>query len=251
MMIDIIILGIIFVLFILGFQKGALNQFFSIAALMCAVFFAGTIGGKIYTLVHPSTSLSPMYLMPICNILAGMLIYIVLKIISIALERLILGAGFTLERTNQLIGGMFGIVKGLVVVVLVIFVFDLFGNNSFKPIQFYRDLTKDSITVKVVSKINPLQKLAAIPMIMKMREKFEEQIGSNINLFNETMNNDELNKLLNDKAMNQVLNSGDIVNVLRNKELETLMNNPQIKSMLNEINKNKPSNQQTMNLFGN
>lgn len=117
--IDIIILALVAIMVILGFRKGFIISLATLAALALGIYAAIRFSGFATGLIRAHTDISADYLPIVSFVVTFVLIMVLVLLLGKLLEKLVdvVGIGFL----NHLAGGVFGLVKGVLLLSLLFF----------------------------------------------------------------------------------------------------------------------------------
>ncbi len=126
---DIIILCILGILIIHGIWKGFILSLATLVALVlgiwAAIHFSGYISTFLVKIFHPSGA----WLTILSYILTFLLVVLVIILIARLLEKVVKTVGLGIP--NRIIGGLFGLLKGILVVSFLLFVLVHFDSNDY------------------------------------------------------------------------------------------------------------------------
>ena len=119
--IDWIFIGLILLMIVHGYLKGFIEELFSWAALVLAIWVAILLNSSGAAFIR-DRYIQNMRVVP--ELLAFIAIFLIIMIIVKLLERILKNviAGAHLGGVNRVLGAVFGVVEGLAITVLVIFV---------------------------------------------------------------------------------------------------------------------------------
>ena len=148
---DIIILSLVALLVIHGVTKGFIISLASLIALVLGIYiavnFSNYIGVVLTDSLHPSHTWLPILSFTI----TFLIVVIIVMLIAKALEKLVdlVGMGIL----NHIFGGIFGLVKGILLVSVLLFIISCFDPKEklIKP-----KVKKESMIYGYVSKVFPL-----------------------------------------------------------------------------------------------
>ena len=125
---DIIILCILGLLIFNGIRKGFIISLASLVALILgiwvAVHFSGYMSSWLVKTFHPSGT----WLSVLSFTLTFLLVVIVVMIIAKLLEKVVKTVGLGL--LNRIVGGLFGLIKGVIIISVLLFIIVSFDRNG-------------------------------------------------------------------------------------------------------------------------
>ena len=140
---DIVLAGVLFLFFIIGFVKGIIRTIVHLAALILTVYMILNSGQFVKYELMNYFSLNPTVSTILAYFVMILIIILIAKFVNMILDKLV--EIFQLKFINRLLGGLFGIFNGaLLIAIFLVFL-------EFLPVQeeFYQ-ITKDSYIINYV-----------------------------------------------------------------------------------------------------
>jgi len=214
-------------MFVVGYLKGGLNQLFGLAALFCAFFLASPIGMVLYKKLI--SSYAYFFMLPVFTIAAGILIYLIVKLIGKILESVILGSKAMLA-SNKVLGACLGGAKAVLVIIALIFMFDLIF--KLMPLPSVQAKMQNSFVVKNLIKVNPAGKLEFIPKLLNADQGIKEKIA-NLKFKEMDLPDYDFGQYVDFNEMQEKVTNSTLVQWMKDFRLKALYENKQIREILN------------------
>lgn len=219
-------IGIFIVLFcILGFIKGAIRQFFSILAFISASIISAVVP---YFIKLPiGSDSSPVWGYIILAVLIWVPAYLILNSIGRFIANRMLKGGVKLG--DHLWGLCFGGIKGLMIVMLVVFLIDSLPANIKQFLPAVNNALEES---KVVSSIQPYSPFLKLHIM--------QNLGLVISSVNDPdymellVDDPGFQKLIKQESIKAVLNDPELKDILKGKQYLKFIMHPKIQQLVRD-----------------
>lgn len=225
MIFDLIFLGIIFLFFIIGYLKGAVNQLLTLSGIFLAYYFSQDLSNLI--LRNISLNENIFVISQLLKIVSAIIIYVLAKLSAIILEFTILKGNIIINKGNRLIGGGIGLFKGILLgfVFLLSIAFMVKGNIQF--INKYKTETEKSISLKMVFELDLLKKVEFISMLTRVNKEISGKLKNNTEMkdpmIKKIMDNPKLKKLMKEKSSIEKINSAEMDDIFKDPKISEVL----------------------------
>ncbi|MFH1239361.1 MAG: CvpA family protein [bacterium] len=249
MLIDLLILLIIALLVLIGIVRGAIRQIIGLAGVTAGVILATRFYAAFSKVILKIHGLSVLKADLISWLVMSVVIYIIIKVLGFFLEKKPLVKGMVKGKLDKILGGFFGGLKALVMIMIIVFLADvlvtvqlmrmdqeglqksgrsvaekaagsihssliasnLIKHNPFKEFKLAKGL---NYYAQLQNKPGELKKLAQREDVKKLLENKKIQA---------LVEDEKLQKALADKNYAQLLNNEKILEIMNDKELRELL----------------------------
>jgi uncharacterized membrane protein required for colicin V production len=211
--IDLILVGFVALIAILGFIRGVVSQAMSIFGLIAAYFFSTQLSNFFVDRIAHEFGSSQNYARPFSVLWAAILIYIVCRLIGFAVEKILINQSGSLKTLNRVGGGLLGAVKGCLILIIGFYILRLVPKEKLEThapripqSRMYQFFAKNELldTKYIDTLVEPVAKPVE-EMIHSKTEKLPGQTAKSVThpkskkIVEKTeskMNNEELDKVL-------------------------------------------------------
>jgi len=123
--IDLILIGFIVLIAILGFIRGVISQAMSVVGLIAAYMFSGRLSEFAVDRIAQEMGSSQSYARPFAILWAAILIYIGCRLIGFGIEKLLVNQSDSLKALNRVGGGFLGAIKGCLILMIGFYILRL------------------------------------------------------------------------------------------------------------------------------
>lgn len=211
--IDLILVGFIVLIAILGFIRGVISQAMSVVGLIAAYMFSGRLSEFAVDRIAQEMGSSQSYARPFAILWAAILIYIGCRLIGFGIEKLLVNQSDSLKALNRVGGGFLGAIKGCLILMIGFYILRLVPQEKLEAhapkipqSRMYQFLAKNQFmdTKYIDTLVEPVTKPAQELIESKTPAPVKEAVKSvthpkNKKVIEKTeakMNNEELNKVL-------------------------------------------------------
>ena len=222
---DIVIIVMVLIFILLGIWRGLVLQLFNVAGLIFAYLLARPFGGLMEGFFARLTS-APAAAHLISLTVAGMLVYLIVAIIGRFINRQVKEGGDGLNWRNRMWGGIVGLVKGLLVSLVLLFIIDAIprplsaeGGEEPEPLS-------PSALLKAAHYINPLpdtQYIQQLTQILQSKEAGEE-----------LKDDPDLKKLLEYEKIQKVLDDHELMDAIERRDFKYLFHDEKLRELLKD-----------------
>jgi membrane protein required for colicin V production len=143
---DIVLTGVLFLFFVIGFVKGLVRTIIHLLAMVLTVYMVFNSGHLVRQELMKYFSFNPTISTVLAYIVMILVIMLMAKFITLIMSKLV--EILQLKFLNRLLGGLFGVLNGVFFIIIFLVLIE------FLPVQeeFYR-ATKDSYIINYVKNI--------------------------------------------------------------------------------------------------
>lgn len=209
-------IGIFIILFcILGFAKGVIRQFFGIVAFIIASVASLVVPH--FVKLPDTESVSPVWGQIILSILIWIPAFLILNSVGKFIAKRMTKKG--IKFTDRLWGLVFGGIKGLIIVILIIFLLDLFPIDS--------GIFGDSKIISAIQPYNPLLKIQVMQNLQIIMSALSDpdymDLLNKDQGFQELRDNETIGLLLNDPELKKALAEHEFLKFITHPKIQMLI----------------------------
>lgn len=228
-----IVIGIFILIFcIFGFAKGVIRQFFSILAFIIAS--AASIIVPRFVKLPAMEGTSPIWGYIIFSILIWIPAFLIFNGLGKFVAKRMSKKG--MRFSDRLWGLVFGGVKGLIIVVLIIFLIDLLPINIKQSVPFISDVFKESKIVSMIEPYNPLLKLQIMQNLQVIASSLSDpdymELLNNDPGFQKLRQNESIKQILNDPELKKILEEHQYIKFITHPKIQLLIKDPEALKLL-------------------
>lgn len=220
---DYMITGLIALFCILGFAKGAIRQFFSILAFVIATVASVVI--PYFVNLPVIEGASPVWGYIILSILIWVPTFLVANSIGKFLSKRMTKKG--INFSSRLWGFLFGGIKGLIIVIIIIFLIDLVPSNVKESIPWVPELYRESRVVSIIQPFNPLVKIHIMENLQLILSALEDpdymEILTRDPGFQKLRQNETIKEILNDPELRKILQEHQYIKFITHPTIRALI----------------------------
>lgn len=208
---------------ILGFAKGVIRQFFSILAFILASAASLIIPHIVSLPVIEGAS--PIWGYIILSILIWVPSFLIINSIGKFFSRRMTKKG--IKFGDRLWGLVFGGIKGLIIVILIIFLLDILPDELRQSIPLVSNVFGESRIVSIIQPYNPLLKIHIMKnlqiVISSLSDPDYMELLSNDPGFQRLRQNESIKMVLNDPELKKVLEEGQFIKFITHPKVQMLI----------------------------
>ena len=231
-----LMIGILFVIFILGFIgacRGLIKEIFSLAAIGFAAVFALPLGSILEPLLNHRLGLPVLLSAILSPVAAGFLIFLIVKLVGVLVERQILAQKKkSTQRINHIGGAVVGSLKGVVFILVFLIILYNFGAAA-EAIKIFRLGSKDGLTGRLITLKYSLDKSVIGGLLKKANPLPQESFSIVDDLVDITRDPQALSKLVQDSEIEKLMHNPKIIKLTEDEELIRLISEHDFKGLLN------------------
>lgn len=214
-----IFIGVFVLLFcVVGFVKGAIRQFFSILALSAAS--AAGVLVPYFVKLPEIEGLSPIWKNIIFSIIVWIPSFLILNSVGKFIAKKMARKGPTFS--DRIWGAMFGVLKGSIILVVSIFLIDIFPSKL-------SDSIPSSKVITIIRPFNPLLKLQMLQNLQIMIHAIEDPD------YLELLNKDsKFRELKTQESVNLVLDDPDLRKIIDKQEYIKFATHPKVQDLIKD-----------------
>lgn len=222
---DYIIAGFIALFCIIGFAKGVIRQFFSILAFVIASVASVVIPH--FVNLPAIEGASPIWGYIILSILIWVPIFLIANSIGKFLSKRMAKKG--IKFSDRIWGFLFGGVKGLIIVVIIIFLIDLIPSNVKESIPIVPDLFRESRIVSIIQPYNPLIKIHIMENLQVIISALSDPDYMAL-----LANDPGFQKLRQNESIRQILNDPELRKILEERQFLKFITHPSVQALIKD-----------------
>jgi uncharacterized membrane protein required for colicin V production len=219
-------IGVLIVFFLIyGFAKGAIRQFFGIVALVLATF-ASIIIPNVFK-IPDIEGLSPVWKYVGLSVLIWIPAFLIFNSIGKFIAKKMAKKGPTFS--DRIWGAIFGSFKGILIIIIVIFLLDTLPLNVQNSIPFVSKVMNESKIVSVIRPFNPILKI-------QIMEGLQSVIAAvNDPDYLELLKKDSaFQQLKSSDAVQRIMNDADLKRAIEGKNYLRFFSNPKIQELIED-----------------
>lgn len=229
---DIVVWIFIAIFCILGFIKGAVRQFFGILAFIIASTASVVI--PVFVDIPAIGSASPIWGCIIFSILIWVPAFLIFNSIGKFIARRMTKKGIKLS--DRLWGLVFGGLKGLVIVIIIIFLIDIIPYSLKESIPGVSALLTESKIVSTIQPYNPLLKIHIMQnlgiIISALSDPDYMDLLSRDPGFQKLRQQESIRLILDDPELKKVLNERQYIKFITHPKIQMLIKDPEALRLL-------------------
>lgn len=211
--IDLILVGFIVLIAILGFIRGVVSQAMSVVGLIAAYVFSAQLSEFAVDRIAQEMGSTQSYARPFAILWAAILIYIGCRLVGFGIEKLLVNQSDSLKALNRIGGGFLGAIKGCLILMIGFYILRLVPQEKLEAhapkipqSRMYQFLAKNQFldTKYIDTLVEPVTKPAQELIESKTQAPVKEPVKSVthpkskkvVEKTESKMNNEELNKVL-------------------------------------------------------
>ncbi len=236
-MVDLIVIAIIGVCSLLGYRRGGLLPVLGLCALAAAYFGSALLGPSVSEVIAAHTRWPTLAVYLCGRIVAAGFIYVMLMVLAVILERR-LGRteGGRLQKWNRSLGGLCGLVSGLLLAVIVLFLADVLAKVLPESPSAVVTSSRRSVLRRFVSPFNPADTFLVTDALRVLRAAREdpsvlERLREHEQV-QELFGRPELQAVRRDAELAQAIQDSDIGTILRNRPLQIVLANKELRARI-------------------
>lgn len=230
--IDFIICGFVGFFGILGLLNGAIRQFFSILAFV----FAGIVSAIVpYFIKLPFIQESqPVWSYIILIFIIWLPAYLILSAIGKFIAGHMLKKG--LRIGDHFWGLLFGFIKGLIIIIVVIFLIDLLPASIKEKAETVNEEINASKIISRVKPFNPFIKLHIMQnlnmIITAINDPDYMELLSRDKNFKKLINQKSIKEIIHDPELKKMIEDREYLKFIKNKKIRQLVKDPEALKLL-------------------
>lgn len=225
---DIIIVVFILIFCMLGFAKGVIRQFFGILAFILSS--AASIIAPRFVKLPAMEGVSPVSGYTILSALIWVPAFLIFNSLGKFIANRMSKKG--IKFSDRIWGLVFGGIKGMIIVILVIFLIDLLPGDTKQSLP----LINESKIILAVEPYNPLLKLQIMQnletIITALTDPDYMSLLGNDPGFQKLKQNDSIKQILNDQDLVKILEKHEYIKFITNPKVQNLIKDPEAMKLL-------------------
>lgn len=228
-----IVIGILILIFcVFGFVKGVIRQFFSILAFILAS--AASVIVPHFIKLPAMEGISPVWGYIIFSILIWVPAFLIFNSLGKFIAKRMSKKG--IKFSDRIWGLFFGGIKGLIVVVLIIFFVDLLPGDIKQSMPFTSVIFSESKIVSAIQPYNPLLKLQIMQNLQSVISALTDpdymNLLSNDPGFQKLRQNDSIKQIINDPELKKILEERQYIKFITYPKIQNLIKDPEAMKLL-------------------
>jgi hypothetical protein len=230
--IDIVFCAIILLFFIFGFVQGVIKQFFGILSL----FLASTVSIIIPIVVNTPDieGLSLIWKYLGISILVWIPSFLILNSIGKFISKKMSKKGPSF--TDRIWGGLFGALKGIIVIVLVVFILDSLPYNLQIKVPFATKILEESRISEKIRPYNPVIKIHIMQRLAEVIAALKDNEYANIlrddAVFQKIKESEAIKQIIIDPEFIKVIEQKNYLQFITNNKVQEIVDNPEILQLI-------------------
>lgn len=229
---DIIIGAFILIFCILGFAKGVIRQFFGILAFIAAS--AASIIVPHFVNVSAIQGTQPLWGYIIFSVLIWVPVFLITNGIGKFIAKKMSKKG--IKFSDRIWGLLFGGIKGLIIVALIVFFIDILPFEIKQSIPFISNSFSESKIVYAIKPYNPLLKIQLIrnlqAIVYALSDPDYMNLLSKDQGFQKLEQNETIRQILNDPELKKIIEGQQYIKFITHPKIQALMKDPEALKLL-------------------
>jgi len=230
--VDIGIAVIVVFFLIFGFAKGAIRQFFGIVSLVLATLTALIIP-NIFK-IPDIEGLSPVWKYIGLSVLIWIPAFLVLNSIGKFIAKKMVKKGPTLS--DRIWGAMFGSFKGVLIIIIIIFLLDAFPVNVQNSIPLISKVMNESKFVSMIRPFNPVLKIQIMEGLQGVVSAFNDpdymELLKKDSVFQQLKSSDVIQSIVDDPGLKKAIEEKNYLRFFSNPKIQELINDQETLKLL-------------------